>query len=165
MQSVSQFICDLKKIALSLKKQSIQLIMIGINCKSIYSELLQTGGIQSTAEGEKVIINLKANVSGDILIFYEPKKNSEYNDIETMELIRTDYELEKQKVYALESLHQKFQGLIVVPKIIAGLISIVLSFFVYRKSAEIYSLCNYNIDFVVIQNIFPLVILSISFIF
>ena len=165
MQSVSQFICDLKKIALSLKKQSIQLIMIGINCKSIYSELLQTGGIQSTCEGEKVIVNFQANVCGDILIFFEPKNHNANSVSDVVEMIQTDIALQQQKKYALESLRGKFQGLMVLPKMLTLLISVFLSLLMYWKASNIQSILNYQFELETIQKVVPLVILLIMFIF
>ncbi len=133
-----------------------------------YFEVLRTGGIQSTATGEKVIINYQANVSGDILIFAGPryKENSTTDLIEHVRnLILSDSILKQKNELALETLHHKLQGLMFLPKIFAVFVSVLLSLLVYWKAAAIQAILNYQIDIVIFQKVVPLVILLITFIF
>lgn len=89
-----------------------------------YMELFQTGAIQSRIESDKLILNLKANVTGDILICISPKSNSGLNTDQVMELIRSDTSLKDKKELAFRSLNQKLHGLILVPQALVWLIII-----------------------------------------
>lgn len=95
-----------------------------VKSKATYSELFKTGEIQSTAEGEKVIINLKANVCGDILIFIRSNENSAFAGQDVMKLILTDNRILQQKEVAFKLLKQKHEGLIAVPNLISLLVNI-----------------------------------------
>ncbi|MFY9151878.1 MAG: hypothetical protein WAO52_07690 [Prolixibacteraceae bacterium] len=93
-----------------------------------YTELFQTGSIQSSVEGENLMLNLKANVTGDILICIGPKEKRRSNDPDLMELIGSDSSLHQMKEQAFKSLHQKLHGLILVPQ---GLVWIInFSFYI-----------------------------------
>jgi hypothetical protein len=115
---------------------------VAVGCNSAYKELFQTGGIQSTAEGEKVILNFQASVCGDILIFIGPKNSIAHSGVDVMELIINDNTLESQKVEALKVLRRKLEGLMALPKMIAGIICLVLSFpiLINFNSDSIYAL-------------------------
>ena len=114
------------------------------------------------------MINYQANICGDILIFMGPLQlnRSKLNLIEhVQQLVLSDNTLKQKNKLALESLHQKFQLLMVLPKMFAVLISAFLSLFVYWKAAYIQEILNYQLDIVLFQKVVPLVILIISFIF
>ena len=135
---------------------------------STYFEVLRTGGIQTTATGEKVIINYQANVCGDILIFAGPryKENSKMDLTEHVRnLILSDSTLIQKNELALESLHHKLLGLMVLPKLFAVIVSVLLSLLVYWKASGIQAILNYQIDIVIFQKVVPLVILLITFVF
>ncbi len=164
-QFISQTISNLYRILQSGRNFITQISNVIFNLFSTYVELFQTGGIQSTREGDKVFVNLTANVCGDILVFIGPKDNASHSYSEVMEMILTDSALYQQKKLALDTLRAKFQGLMVLPKMLARLISVILSLLVYWKAAKIYTLFNYLIDLVAIQKYFPLILLIITFIF
>lgn len=88
-----------------------------------YTELFQTGAIQSRIESDKLILNLKANVTGDILICISPKSNSGLNTNQVMELIRSDTSLKDKRELAFRALNQKLHGLILVPQALVWLIN------------------------------------------
>jgi hypothetical protein len=135
---------------------------------STYFEVLRTGGIQTTATGEKVIINYQANVCGDILIFMGPR-HSDHSRVDLIEhvqlLLLSDSTLKQKNELALESLQQKLQGLMFLPKMFAVIVSVLLSLLVYWKAAGILAILNYQIDLVIFQKVVPLVILLTTFIF
>jgi len=139
-----------------------------INFFSTYSEVLRTGGIQTTATGEKIIINYQANVCGDILIFMGPR-HSDHSRVDLIEhvqlLLLSDSTLKQKNELALESLQQKLQGLMFLPKMFAVIVSVLLSLLVYWKAAGIQAILNYQVDIVIFQKVVPLVILLITFIF
>jgi hypothetical protein len=95
-------------------------------CKSSYVELISTGEIESEAVGEKVRVNMKANVCGDILIFIRPKEEIKLSFSELMKLISTDNQIEVQKEFALKMLAQKHEALLVLPRLISYVINLLL---------------------------------------
>jgi hypothetical protein len=150
---------------LTVKNFPVDLFCILKNFISTYFELFKTGGFQSKAKGEKVCINFQANISGDILIFIEPLNPGVYSYDDVLKLVVSDNILKQQKVIALHSLQQKFQGLMVLPKMFAGLISAFFALIVYWNAALIQAILNYQINLVAIQKVVPLVILLIALIF
>jgi hypothetical protein len=140
-----------------------------INLFSTYYEVLRTGGIQSSATGDKVMINYQANICGDIIIFMGPRRQSNRTGLDLIEhvqeLVLSDNTLKQKNELALESLHQKFQMLMVLPKMFAILISAFLSFIVYWKAAYIQEIFNYQLDIISFKKVVPLAILLISVIF
>lgn len=88
-----------------------------------YTELFQTGAIQSRIESDKLILNLKANVTGDILICISPNKKAIMDNSDVMELIRSDSGLYRMKELAFRSLNQKLNGLILVPQALVWLLN------------------------------------------
>jgi len=79
-------------------------------------------------------------------------------------LLLSDSTLKQKNELALESLHQKFQLLMILPKMITGLISVILSLLVYWNAVNIQAILNYQINLVAIQKVVPLIILFIAFI-
>jgi hypothetical protein len=98
-----------------------------------YKELFQTGGISSTAEGDKVLLDVRGNFTGDIVIFISPKRKSESGKPDTMELVRTDGKLDIQRHVVLESLKQKFLGLTLLPKSLIWLINIIIVYYTFFR--------------------------------
>ena len=95
-------------------------------CKTSYTELISKGEIESEAIGEKVRVNMKANVCGDILIFISPKEEIKLSFSEVIQLISTDNQIEVQKEYALKMLAQKHEALLVLPRLISYAINLLL---------------------------------------
>ncbi len=153
------------RVFLFIKRFPVEIFNILKNFISTYFEVLRTGGIKSKATGEKVAIKYQANISGDILIFIEPLLPGVFTYDEMMNMVISDNKLIQQKLNAIHSLQQKFQGLMILPKMLAGFISVVLSLLMYLNAANIYALFNNKIEFVAIQKIFPLILLLLSVIF
>lgn len=149
---------------LFIKKFPVDILSNFKNFMSTYFELFRTGGIQSKAIGEKVTINFQASVSGDILIFIEPLNKGVHSYDEVLNLLISDNKLKQQKMFALQSLQQKFQGLMVLPKMFTGLIAVFLSILVFWKASNIQAILNYQIELGTIQKVVPLIILLIMFI-
>lgn len=82
---------------------------------SAYKELIQTGGIQSAAEGENILLEIKGNIAGDILVFIVPKNKNVTALAEIYELIQSDSTLEQQRELAFKILRQKYNGLSLLP--------------------------------------------------
>jgi hypothetical protein len=132
-----------------------------VNSISGYKELLATGEIESTAKGEMVTISYKVNLCGDVLIFIEPNINYELPKPDLidfiMKLIQTDNTIKEQNSLARKLLWYKLRGLSVIPKILTGIITLALSFFAY-----INTILNHKVDFFLISNIFPLLLIILA---
>lgn len=100
---------------------------------STYKELILTGGIQSTAEGDNVFLEVKGNLAGDILVFIGPKSKTVHPGADIMELIRSDTKLEKQWITVINSLKDKFNGLAAIPIIIAWLFNALILYLLYFR--------------------------------
>lgn len=116
---------------------------------NVYNELIQTGGIQSTAEGNNVFIDIRGNLTGDVLVFIGPKKNNFSGLTNINELIQSDNLLEQQRGVAFNILKQKFNGLAFVPQSIVWLLNLGLTgTFLYFNWESIHKfLCGtYNLQ-------------------
>jgi hypothetical protein len=122
--SISEVIRSFNRFIKTKVSQIKEFIGVLAVSKATYSELFKTGEIQCIAEGEKVIINLKANVCGDILILIRSNENSAFAGQDVLKLILTDNNIERQKEIAIKLLMQKHEGLIAVPNLISLLINI-----------------------------------------
>jgi hypothetical protein len=91
-----------------------------------YRELIRTGELKSSAEGEKVLITIQGSISGDILIFISPKSASAITE-GTTELIIADRGLAQQSRVALQIFRQKFNGLAFLPKSLVWIANITFS--------------------------------------
>jgi hypothetical protein len=99
---------------------------------STYKELFRTGGILSTAESDKLCIDVHGNVAGDILVFISPKNNTSSGQ-DIMDLIRSDTDLAQQWNTVIKSMRQKFNGITLLPKIIAWLINVIILYLIYFR--------------------------------
>ena len=137
-----------------------------VNSISGYKELLATGEIESTAKGEMVTISYKVNLCGDVLVFIEPNINYELPKPDLidfiMKLIQTDNTIKEQNSLARKLLWYKLRGLSVIPKILTGIITLALSFFAYIKTIDINTILNHKVDFFLISNIFPLLLIILA---
>lgn len=122
--SISDIVRFVKTFTKAKQFQLKEFIAVLVKSKAAYNELFKTGEIQSTAEGEKVIIDLKANVCGDILILIRSNEKSVFAGQDVMKLILTDNRIEHEKEIALKLLKQKHEGLIAVPNLISLLTNI-----------------------------------------
>jgi hypothetical protein len=125
---------------------------------SAYKELIQTGGIQSTAEGENVFLEIKGNLAGDILVFIGPinKNVSALTDI--YELIQSDRTLEEQRDSAFKILRKKYRGLSLLPSSLVWSINIVISvLYAYLNSSRMRELFCGEISLAEIQALLPIV--------
>jgi hypothetical protein len=125
---------------------------------SAYKELIETGGIQCTAEGEKVSIDIKGNLTGDLLVFIGPAYNtaSPATDINT--LLSSDSELEQLRKLVFKSLKQKYKGLSLLPESLVWIINIGLTaLYISINSHRIYNLLAGETDLSGILLILPLV--------
>jgi len=101
-----------------------------------YQELIHTGGIQSTAEGENIFLEIKGNMAGDILVFFGPKNKNVTALAEIYELIQSDSTLEQQRELAFKTLRQKYNGLSLLPARLVWGFNILIS--------AIYANLNFN---------------------
>lgn len=126
-----------------------------------YKELVETGGIQCTAEGKDVLLDLRGNVAGDILVFIGPKNNAVAANADIYDLIRSDTDLEKQSAAVFKSLRQKYRGLSLLPESLIWLvITSIAAVYIYFDLNKIAELLTGQIDFVGILNLLPLVVLT-----
>lgn len=106
-----------------------------------YQELFRTGGIQSTAEGEKVFLDVRGNLTGDILVFIVPKNKAVSGKEDINELIRSDTILEQQRRIVFESLKQKMKGFTLIPETLVWFINIsILAWYANWRSGDILAL-------------------------
>jgi len=127
-----------------------------------YKELLQTGCIQSTVEGEKVFIDIRGNVSGDILVFIVPKDKIATNGEDIMKMISSDNNLNQLRNAAFESLKQKFKGITMLPERLVWLVNIcILLFYAFWKFDVILALFAGEVGLAGIFSLSPLLILTV----
>jgi hypothetical protein len=127
-----------------------------------YKELFQTGGIQSIVEGEKVFIDIRGNVSGDILVFIIPKDKIATDGEDIITMISSDNNLNQLRRAAFESLRHKFIGLTMLPEKLVWLVNIcLLLIYAYWKSDTILSLFAGEVSIAGIFSLSPLVILTV----
>ncbi len=127
-----------------------------------YIELLKTGGIQCKAEGEYVLLDLRGNLTGDILLFIGPRNNTVTAISDIYGLIQADSKLIMQRKAVFKSLSQKFKGLTLLPESIVWSINTGISaFYFYYASDSILANFGGSFDFRRILSILPLFILAI----
>lgn len=127
-----------------------------------YKELIQTGGIQCTAEGEKVCLNIKGNLAGDILLFIGPANKSVLSGADIFELINSDLGLERQRTLVFNSLKQKYAGLSLLPESLVWITNAGISaFYGYTNSNKIFGLLSGDIDLAGIAYLLPLVFIAV----
>lgn len=97
-----------------------------------YHEIIRTGQIQSTVDGDKVRIRMQGSISGDILIFISPRQALAEGQ-STLSLLVSDSTLEKQLQEVLKQFRIKFRGLYLLPSGIAWFLYLVFaSLFAWR---------------------------------
>jgi len=127
-----------------------------------YSELIHSGGIQSIAEGENVFLDIRGNITGDILLFIVPKKKIAADDKDIMELIRSDKTLEHERRVVIESFRQKFKGLSLLPESLVWVLGICFSIlYTYWNFDNILTLFSGKWGVSEILSLLPLLLLSV----
>jgi hypothetical protein len=127
-----------------------------------YKELIKTGGIRCTTESENLLLDLRGNLAGDILVFIGPKNNTIAAVADTWELIRSDRTLALHREAVFESLRQKYRGLSLLPNNLAwGLNSIIAALYAYINSGRILGLCEGEINPAEILSVLPLVLMPV----
>lgn len=127
-----------------------------------YKELIKTGEIQSTAEGEHIFIDVRGNVTGDILVFICPKNKVASPGVDIIELINSDNKLEQQQQVAFKSLQEKFDGLTSLPERLVRLIIFGMSLlYVWWKSDTLYALFTGRVHLVEILSLLPLIVVLV----
>ena len=163
---ISEVIRSIKKITHQKVIQIKEYFEVIKNCKASYAELFDTGGIESTAEGERVIINLMTNVCGDILIFISPNEKNGFGGQDVLKLVQTDNQIEQKRKVAFQLLRQKHEGLVALP----GLISILINFLLIIATViitfqSIYELLHGNFSTDYIIKLWPWIFNLITFLF
>lgn len=126
-----------------------------------YNELVQTGGIKCTAEGENVLLELKGNLTGDLLLFIGPKNNTVTSGGNIYELIQSDTRLEQQSNLVFESMKQKYNGLSLLPESLVWILNIgISSSYVYINSSRISGLFAGEIGMKEILAILPVAVIT-----
>jgi hypothetical protein len=164
--SISKITGSGKKFINAKGMQFKEFIKVLVKSKATYNELFKSGEIQSTAVGEKVIIDIKSNLCGDILIFIRSKENSAFAGQDVMRLILTDNKIVQQKEIALNLLKQKHEGLIAAPGFISLLINmlfILLSVIFTFRSIEAIIQGNNALENA--RDLWPWIFPAITFIF
>lgn len=129
---------------------------------SAYKELIQSGEIKCTAEGEYVLLDVRGNLAGDILVFIGPKNNSVSAVAGIYDLIQADSTLQQQRQLVLKSLSQKYKGLSLLPESLVWIINIMISLlYTYFNSNSILKLFGGEINVTEILNLLPIVILIV----
>lgn len=129
---------------------------------SAYKELIQNGEIKCTAEGEYVLLDVRGNLAGDILVFIGPKNNSVSAVAGIYDLIQADSTLQQQRQLVLKSLSQKYKGLSLLPESLVWIINIMIStLYTYFNTNSILKLFGGEINVTEILNLLPIVILIV----
>lgn len=129
---------------------------------SAYKELIQSGEIKCTAEGEYVLLDVRGNLAGDILVFIGPKNNSVSAVAGIYDLIQADSTLQQQRQLVLKSLSQKYKGLSLLPESLVWIINIMISLlYAYFNTNNILKLFGGEINVTEILNLLPIVILIV----
>lgn len=124
-----------------------------------YKELIHSGGIQSTAEGENVFLDIRGNITGDILLFIVPKNRIAADGIDIVELIRSDKTLEQERKVVIESFKQKFRGLSLLPESFVWVLGVCFSIlYTYWNFDSILTLFSGKSG---ILSLLPLLLLSV----
>lgn len=127
-----------------------------------YRELIHSGGIQSTAEGENVFLDIRGNITGDILLFIVPKNKIAADGIDIIELIRSDKTLEQERKVVVESFRQKFKGLSLLPESLVWMLGISFSIiYTYWNFDSILTLFSGKWGVSGILSLLPLLLLSV----
>ena len=123
-------------------------------------EIIRSGEIQCTAEGEKICIRLSGNISGDVLVFIGPKTKISTGE-NIMDLIQSDTRLEEQSKVVFKTFRLRMEGLTALPNRLIWLINIVLSTFILSHYAEpIFSAFTRNDPVAGIIQSLPVIILT-----
>lgn len=106
---------------------------------SAYRELLYSGVITCSAEGEKVNIKVQGSVCGDVFITLSPK--NEISAEESMQsLILSDARMETQIDAVFKAFRSKLTGLIVLPLSISWFVNVSISeIYLILYSKHLYS--------------------------
>lgn len=102
------------------------MVMRFTNAFSAYKEFIKTGGVRCRAEGDYVLLDVRGNLTGDILMFIGPKNKAVTDTADINELIQTDRALPKQHKAVLKSLSQKYKGLSLLPESLVWIINAVI---------------------------------------
>ncbi len=102
------------------------MVMRFANAFSAYKEFIKTGGVQCTAEGDYVLLDVRGNLTGDILLFIGPKNKAVSDTADINKLIRIDSALLKQHKVVFKSLSQKYKGLSLLPESLVWIINTVI---------------------------------------
>jgi hypothetical protein len=96
-------------------------------------ELFRTGGIQTTAKGDKILVNIRGNMAGDVLVFIGPKESKPMAYAEVLELVRNDTLLSQAGREAMNVMRQKYKGLAFLPLAIVWILNIVILYYSFYK--------------------------------
>jgi hypothetical protein len=96
-------------------------------------ELFRTGGIQTTATGDKVLINIRGNLAGDVLVFIGPKDREKMAYEEVLELVRNDTSLDQAGREAISVMRQKYKGIAFIPLALVWILNIVILYYSFYK--------------------------------
>ena len=89
-----------------------------------YLEIIRTGQIQSSVEGDNVHIQVQGSISGDILIFISPRQALAEGQ-STLSLVVSDQSIGKQLQEVTKQFRTKFRGLYLLPEGIAWIFNII----------------------------------------
>jgi len=128
-----------------------------------YKELILNGEIQSKTEGEFLFVDIRGNVTGDMLVFVGPKSPIAFTEPDILHLISIDKDLEMLSKEAFESLRQKFKGLTLLPVVLVWLFGIGLSIpYVFWKYEHICAVITGENILTGIWSLLPLIILVVT---
>lgn len=130
---------------------------------SAYLELIQTGGIRCTAEGEKIFLEITGNLAGDILVFITPKNSAVFNIADINTLIQSDTTLEQQRNIAFACLKRKFNGLTLLPESLVWILNFIIYLVFWLKSSgDILSVISGEINFTALWELLPLSVITLG---
>lgn len=129
---------------------------------SSYRELILTGELRSTAEGEYLFLDIRRNITGDVLVFICPKNKISTNDFDISGLINSDNKLLQQRQIVFQLLKEKFNGLIFLPESLVWLLGIgIAMLYAWWKSDSISALFTGQIYLAEILSILPLIVVFV----
>jgi hypothetical protein len=97
-----------------------------VNAIKAYVEIIRTGVIQGTAEGDEVVFTIRGNITGDILVCISPKNSFALSGKSMLERIGSEPKLSETGRVALSLFRQKILGLTLFPKSVVWLLNILM---------------------------------------
>lgn len=87
-----------------------------------YYEIIRSGEIHSLTVGDKICLDFRGNLCGDILVFISPGQNLAAGE-DILSILSSDKSLQFQADIATKSFRQKLNGITLFPVFLAGILN------------------------------------------